>query len=446
MPVYQYKGFDANGTARSGIVDADSAKEARGQLRALRVHVTELDPMDTLTVSSGSKFLPKFLQRRHREQITLLTRQLATMLRSGIPLASCLTALVEQAAHPDLEVVLRDIRERVTQGASFAEALANHPGYFDELFVNMVKAGEAAGNLDVILGRLADFNQKQDRMRAKLKASMAYPLVLMAFGVVVVIVLMTFVVPRILKVLRKSGGKNAELPLPTEILVSVSGFVGQWWWALFLLMILAWVAFTIAMRSEEFRYRVDRLRLRIPIIGDLFRKVSVSRFCVTLSTLLKSGIPALNALAIVKGIVGNSVMARVVGEIHDKIIEGADISGPVKKSGVFPPVVGYMIAVGEQAGTLEDMLERVAESYDDEVEITSQKVTSIVEPVLIIGLALVIGFIVISILPPDSANRTGGRRLTGCERMARRRGGAGCPEAEAARELSCTETAERRHA
>ena len=399
MPVYQYKGYDLGGGSRTGIVDADSPKEARGQLRAMHVHVTEIEPLDTLQVSTARRFLPAFLQRRHREQVTLLTRQLATMLRSGIPLASCLTALVEQAGHPDLEIVLRDIREKVTQGASLAEALAHHRGYFDDLFVNMVKAGEAAGNLDVILGRLADFNQKQDRMRARLKASMAYPVVLVCFGIVVVIVLMTFVVPRILKLLRR-GNRGGDLPLATEILVTVSGFIGQYWWVMLALTVMGYAMFRVAMRSEEFRYRWDRLQMRIPIMGDLYRKVSVSRFCVTLSTLLKSGIPALQALAIVKGIVGNMVMARVVGEIHDKIVEGADISGPVKKSGVFPPVVGYMIAVGEQAGTLEEMLERVAESYDDEIEITSQKVTSMVEPILIIALALVIGFIVIAILLP----------------------------------------------
>jgi type II secretory pathway component PulF len=165
-------------------------------------------------------------------------------------------------------------------------------------------------------------------------------------------------------------------------------------------VVLAWLTFRVAMRNEEFQYKWDKFRLRLPILGDLFRKSAVSRFCTTFATLLKSGIPALQALTIVKGIVGNVVLARVVDEIHQKIVEGADISGPVKKSGVFPPVVGYMIAVGEQAGTLEEMLERVAESYDVEVEITSQKVTSLIEPVLIVVLALVVGFIVVAILLP----------------------------------------------
>ena len=400
MPVFQYKGIDAGGAARAGILDADSAKEARLQLRSMHVHVTELEPLSALTVGSSRRFLPKFLQKRHREEVVLLTRQLGTMLRSGIPLASCLTALVEQAGHQDLEVVLRDIREKVTQGATFADALAHHPGYFDDLFVNMVKAGEAAGNLDVILARLADFMQKQERIRAKVKAALAYPIVMIVFGILVVTVLMTFVVPRILSVLKKGPQKDAPLPLPTQILVTVSTFMGNYWWAILIALIVLWLMFRVAMRSEEFQYKWDRFRLRLPILGDLFRKSAVSRFCTTFGTLLKSGIPALQALTIVKGIVGNVVLARVVDEIHQKIVEGADISGPVKKSGVFPPVVGYMIAVGEQSGTLEEMLERVAESYDSEVEITSQKVTSLIEPILIVCLSLVVGFIVVAILLP----------------------------------------------
>jgi general secretion pathway protein F len=400
VPVYQYKGFDAGGAARAGILDADSAKEARLQLRSMHVHVTDLEPLSTLTVGSSRRFLPAFLQKRHREEIVLLTRQLGTMLRSGIPLASCLTAMVEQAAHQDLEVVLRDIREKVTQGATFADALAHHPGYFDDLFVNMVKAGEAAGNLDVILARLADFMQKQERIRAKVKAALAYPIVMIIFGIVVVTVLMTFVVPRILSVLQKGPQKNAPLPVPTQILVTVSGFMGSYWYVIFGSVVVGWLMFRVAMRNEEFQYKWDRFRLRMPILGDLFKKSAVSRFCTTFGTLLKSGIPALQALTIVKGIVGNVVLARVVDEIHQKIVEGADISGPVKKSGIFPPVVGYMIAVGEQSGTLEEMLERVAEAYDSEVEITSQKVTSMIEPILIVCLSLVVGFIVVAILLP----------------------------------------------
>lgn len=401
MPVFTYKGYDQNGAAREGILDADSAKEARIQLRGMRVMVTDLVPMETLTVSTARRFLPAFLQRRHRQQITLLTRQLSTMLRSGIPLASCLTALVEQAGHPDLEVVLRDVRERVTQGATLAEGLGHHPGYFNDLYVNMVRAGEASGTLDEVLARLADFNQKQERIRSKISAALAYPMVMVVFGVIVVIVLMTFVVPRIMTVIQRGpGGKKASLPLPTEILITVSNFTGTYWWAIIGAIVAGAVLFKLMLRNSEVAYRYDAMLLRMPVLGDLFRKSAVSRFCITLSTLLKSGIPALQALTIVRGIVGNKVLERVVGEVHEKIIEGADISGPIKKSGVFPPVVGYMIAVGEQAGTLEEMLSRVAEAYDDEVEISAQKVTSMIEPLLIVAMSLVVGFIVIAILLP----------------------------------------------
>lgn len=401
MPVFQYKGYDTDGKGREGILDADSPKEARIQLRAMRVHVTDLVPLETLTVSSVKRFLPAFMQRRHRGQITLLTRQLATMLRSGIPLASCVNALVEQAGHPDLEIVLRDIREKITQGVTFADALSNHPGYFDDLFCNMVKAGETAGTLDEVLGRLADFNQKQDRIRGKISAALAYPMVMVFFGVIVVIVLMTFVVPRIMGVIQRGpSGKQAVLPLPTRILVGASDFMGAYWPVVVGTIVALFVLFRLAMKSEDFAYKVDAFRLRIPLLGDLFRKSAVSRFCVTLATMLKSGIPALQALSIVEGIVGNRVMAKVVRDVHAKIVEGADISGPIKRSGVFPPVVGYMIAVGEQAGTLEEMLTRVSEAYDEEVELSAQKVTSMIEPILIVAMSLVVGFIVVAILLP----------------------------------------------
>lgn len=401
MPVFQYTGYDPAGKARNGLLDADSAKEARIQLRAMRLHVTELTPLESLTQTSAKRFLPAFLQGRQRGQIIMLTRQLSTMLKSGIPLASAVTALIDQAGHPDLEVVLRDVREKITQGVTLGDALAAHPGYFDDLYVNMVKAGEASGTLDEVLSRLADFTHKQARIRSKIQAALAYPMVMVVFGVVVVIVLMTFVVPRILQVLTRGQGRGkVELPLPTKILVNVSDFMGTYWLLVVGVLVGAFLLFRLSMRNEEMRYRWDAFRLRLPILGDLFRKSCVSRFCITFSTLLKSGIPALQALTIVKGIVGNKVMERVVDDVHQKIIEGADISGPIKKSGVFPPVVGYMIAVGEQAGTLEEMLSRVAESYDEEVELSSQKVTSMIEPLLIISMSVIVGFIVVAILLP----------------------------------------------
>jgi general secretion pathway protein F len=401
VPVYEYRALDAAGKQKTGILDADTPREARLKLREQKVHVVELKAKETGTVASAARrdWVPAFLRRRHSEEVAGLTRQLATMLKSGIPLAQSLGALIDQAEHPDLEIVLRDIREKVTQGAALADALAFHPDYFNDLFVNMVKAGQAAGNLDEVLRRLADYMQKQNRMRAKVKAALAYPMVMVIVGTLVIIGLMSFVVPRILSVI-KAQGKKGSLPLPTQILIAASNFVREWWWLILVVAVLFWVMYRGALRSEGFRYRRDKFLLRLPLFGDLLRKAAVSRFAVTLSTLLKSGVPALHALTIVKAVVDNQVLGRVVGEVHDRILEGADISSPIKRSGVFPPVVGYMISIGEQSGQLEDMLERVAESYDEELELSTSKLTSILEPILIVAMALVVGFIVMAVLLP----------------------------------------------
>jgi general secretion pathway protein F len=399
MPVYEYKALDSAGKPKEGILVADTPKEARLKLRDLKVHVVYLSQKKNV---GGAKrdWIPGFLKRRNNEAVSGITRQLSTMLRSGIPLAQCLTALIDQAEHPDVEAVLRDVREKVTQGASLSDALAFHPNYFTELYVNMVRAGQAAGTLDVVLARLADFMQKQNRMRARVKAALAYPMVMVIVGTLVVIGLMTFVVPRILAVIKSAGKGKASLPLPTEILVTSSNFIKDWWWVLGLLLALLWFMYHGALKSEEFRYRRDKFLLRLPMAGDLLKKQAVSRFSVTLSTLLKSGVPALHALTIVRNVVGNSVMSRVIGQVHEKIMEGADIAGPIKQSGVFPPVVGYMISIGEQSGQLEEMLERVAEAYDEELEVATTKLTAILEPILIVAMAIVVGFIVLAVLLP----------------------------------------------
>jgi general secretion pathway protein F len=399
VPVFEYRALDGKGKVREGILDADTAKEARLKLRDQKVHVVDLRTKSDIG-GKRRKWMPGILRRRHNEEVSGVTRQLATMLKSGIPLAQSLTALIEQAETPDIEAVLRDVREKVTQGASLADALAFHPAYFTELFVNMVKAGQAAGNLDVVLKRLADYMQKQNRMRARVKAALAYPFVMIIIGTLVVIGLMTFVVPKILAVIKAAGKGKAILPLPTQILVMASNFVRDWWWAALIGAFLLWFFYRGALRSEGFRYRRDRFLLSIPIMGDLMKKQAVSRFAITLATLLRSGVPALHALTIVRSVVDNQVLARVVGEIHDRILEGADISTPMKKSGIFPPVVGYMISIGEQSGQLEEMLERIAESYDEELEVATTKFTSLLEPILIVGMAVVVGFIVLAVLLP----------------------------------------------
>jgi general secretion pathway protein F len=399
VPVFNYKGLGSDGSAKTGIIDADSPREARLKLRQQNVLVTEMSQRgDTIRRDrQKTKILQFSRAKKGRTEVPMYTRQLATLLKAGIPLAQAMSALIEQCQIEDLEATFRDVREKLTQGLSFAEALAYHPGYFSDLYVNMVKAGEASGSLDRVLDRLADYLQRQAQLRNKVMAALAYPMVMMMVGTIIVIVLMTFVVPKVMKVVEQSGQK---VPTMTLILKGTADFMGANWFFLMAGVLLLIIGHRFGMRHAEYHYRVDAFKLRIPVLGDLFRKAAVSRFAVSMSTLLKSGVPVLEALKIVKDIVSNQVLARVLDTVHKRIIEGTDIATPIKKSRVFPPVVGYMIAVGEQSGRLEEMLDRVAEAYDEEVSVQTQKVTSLLEPLLIVGMALVVGFIVIAVMLP----------------------------------------------
>jgi general secretion pathway protein F len=399
MPVYDYKGLSAAGQPKTGIIDADSPREARIKLRSQNVLVTDIAAREeTIRRDKQKRKVLQFKRgRKGKNEVPMYTRQLATLLKAGIPLAHAMSALIEQCQIEDLEAAFRDVREKLTQGLGFAEALAYHPEYFPDLYVNMVKAGEASGSLDKVLDRLADYLQRQAQIRNKVMAALAYPIVMIMVGVVIVIVLMTFVVPKVMEVIKQSGQK---LPVMTAMLKGGADFLGANWLWLMLIVVALLLAHRFAMRKEDYRYRVDQFKLKIPVLGDLFRKAAVSRFAVSMSTLLKSGVPVLEALRIVRDIVDNQVLARVIDTVQKRIVEGTDIATPIKKSKVFPPVVGYMIAVGEQSGQLEEMLDRVAEAYDEEVSVQTQKVTSLLEPLLIVGMAAVVGFIVISVMLP----------------------------------------------
>ena len=261
----------------------------------------------------------------------------------------------------------------------------------------MVKAGEASGNLEVVLQRLADYMLKQNRLKNRIQAALMYPMIMVAVGILVVSLLMTVVVPKLVTLIQ---AKNAVLPLPTKILIGVSDFLTQFWY-LIPLGLLAILLFIKSIRKTEAgKYSTDNMLLKSPIFGDLFKKGAISRFTVTLATLLKSGVPVLEALIIVRNIVDNAVLSRVIKDVHKAIMEGADISSPLKKSGVFPPAVGYMIAVGEQSGELEQILETISAAYEEEIEIATQKMTALLEPVLILFMAGVVAFIVLSIILP----------------------------------------------
>ncbi len=400
MPVYNYRALKEDGGADAGVIDADSPKDARLKLKGRRLHVTDLQSLGGGDDKPGSppKKRSTWFMRRRPEQIAMITRQMATLLGSGIPMIGALSAIIDQVEYQDLKAAMMDVREKVSQGGTLSEALNGHPIYFGELFVNMVRAGEAGGNLDKVLFRVADYLHAQNRTRAKVVAAMTYPIIMVVIGVGVVTVLLTYVVPKIMEVIQKQG--KAALPLPTEILLAASGFMGRYWWLLLGIGIGAAVAYVQARATKAGRLWIDTAKLKIPVMGNLIKKAAISRFAMTFATLLESGLPVLEAMGVVRRVVDNELLADTLDMIRTKIAEGADISTPLKQSKVFPPVVGYMISVGEESGRLEELLKKTAEAYDEEVEVAAQKMTALLEPIMIVFMAVVVGFIVLAILLP----------------------------------------------
>ncbi|MEK7483321.1 MAG: type II secretion system F family protein [Planctomycetota bacterium] len=395
MPVYQYKGLDHLGVEKDGILTADTPKQARDRLRNQRVHVVEIQEIQEATKKPSIAL--KFFARKKFGDLAIVTRQLATLISAGITLTESLGALSEQVEDRALQTAFLDIRERITQGQSFGEALGHHTFYFSPLYINMIKAGEASGSLDVVLSRLADYIQSQNRIKSKVSAAMTYPIIMLVIGVAVVTFLMTFVVPKITGLLKV---RKSVLPLPTTILINVSNFFVSYWYLLIVLFMVVIGGYRLFVSTSKGRLFVDTYILKIPLVGPLFRKQAVSRFSVTFATLLGAGLPVLECLSILKNVVNNKLMSNTLEEVSTRILEGADISTPLKKSGVFPPVVGYMIAVGEQTGQLENILTKISVAYDEEIDIATQKLTAMMEPIMIVVLAVIVGFIVLAIVLP----------------------------------------------
>ncbi|MFM7280878.1 MAG: type II secretion system F family protein [Planctomycetia bacterium] len=413
MPIFEYKAYAQGGSVQTGVIDADTPREARNRLRKDNLLVSEIRELRggkaVKAKKAGEK--PSFLQKLRTERarssgpssrnldiLTASTRQMGTLLGSGIPLAETLKAMIEQAETRETETMFREIRERINQGASLADALTEHPYMFGELYINMVRAGEATGNVDVVLRRLADYLQGQRTLRRKVVSALTYPALMIGIGLIVVSILMAVVVPQITSMIQDMG---QALPTSTQVLIMISDLFKNWWWlgALF----IAAVSFTferVYRTSPNGRLAIDRTMLKLPIVGDLLRKQAVARFTRTLSTLLQSGVPAVQSLEITKTVVGNRVIADATDHIRQRILEGTDISTPLKATGVFPAVVGYMVSVGEQSGELEQMLDRIASAYDEEIDIATERLTSVLEPLMIVFLAVVVGYIVISIVMP----------------------------------------------
>jgi general secretion pathway protein F len=411
VPVYSWKGLNTAGKSVTGTRDADGPKALRQNLRKDGVFITEhrevLAGGQRAAARSGgganvSVFkreidLKGMLERVRPLEVAAFTRQLATLIKAGIPLAEALGALAEQGENKKFQRVLAEIRQKVNEGSSLAETLSAHPAIFPELYTNMVRSGEAAGNLDAVLARLADFLDAEHVLRSKVSSALTYPIIMLILGTIIMGVLMVVVVPKITSIFQDMG---KTLPWNTQLLIFLSDLVGSYWWALIVFGGLVYWIFRRWSRQPKGRAVLDRVRLKLPLIGPLVRFVGVARFSRTLATMLAAGVPVLAALEITKKVLNNTVLEKVVEEARDAIREGESIATPLKRSGQFPSLMVHMVAVGERSGQLEAMLENVATAYERDVEGKVARLTTVLSPLLIVGMALCVVFIVFSVLQP----------------------------------------------
>jgi len=392
MPVYKYKAINEKGRSVEGIVDAESPKSATDKLKRQGIFLSSLKEVKKEKTRSFSLF-----RGISTSELALTTRQFSTLISAGLPLEASLVVLSEQTEDPMLSQVLTQVRDKVSEGSSLNNALREHPKVFSDLYINIVKAGEASGTLDIVLLRLADFLEKQTALRSRVRSALIYPIFMFFIGSGVLFFMMSYVIPKIAKIFEDS---RKALPLITEVLIGFSNFFSQ---NLFFILIffigLFFIMYSFS-RRERGRILFDRLTLKIPIFGRIARMVIISRFTRTLGTLLASGIPLLNAIEIGEAITGNTVYINALQSVREDIKEGTSIAGPLRESGVFPPLVTRMIAVGEQTGELEEMLVKIADTYDLQVETSVSALTSLLEPIMIVIMGAVVGFIVFAILLP----------------------------------------------
>ncbi|MEI6166102.1 MAG: type II secretion system F family protein [bacterium] len=422
MPKFRYVAMDAKGREVEGMLDADNETRALTALKdkgLFPTSVTDIGggrnrgpsrgsgggkgPVVAKVQSSGGSReikMPSFLQPRIKEkQIMIFTRQLATLVDAGLPLLRCLHVLQKQEKNPQFRDALAGMAESVEGGSTFAESMSQFPKVFTPFFVNMVKAGETSGALQTILVRLAEFMEKSNKIRNKVKGAMVYPLVVMVMAALILIVLMVFVIPKFKEIFDDLlGGKS--LPMLTQAVIAMSNFMAQQWY-IGLGIIIVWVVgFKSFKATRSGQEMLDRIMLKMPIFGTLVQKTAIGNFTRTLGTLMTGGVPILQALNIVKEVTNNAVLSRAVEQVHDSVKEGETIVVPLEASGVFPSMVVSMVQVGEETGALPEMLMKIAENYDDEVDTAVDALTSVIEPIMIMLLAVIVGTIVIAMFMP----------------------------------------------
>ena len=398
MAVYEYRGLDQAGRGIKGIIDADSPRLARTKLRSSGIFPTEIltDRHTKKSVVEGVSIGALFSRIRIQE-ISIMTRQMATLVGAGLPIVEALNALIDQTENVRLKKVITQVRENVNEGSSLADAMSRFPKVFSQLYVNMINAGESSGALDIVLKRLADFMENQVMLRNKVLSTLSYPIILVFVGVAILTFLLVSVVPKVVSIFDEL---RQALPVPTVILIVVTDFLKDYWWILLLVVAGSILALRHYAGTETGRQNYNRIILKIPIMGKLLRIIATTRFARTLAILLNSGIPLLQSMDIAKAVVNNVVISGAIESAKEDIREGESIAEPLRRSKVFPSMVTHMIAVGEKTGELEQMLFRISEAYDNEVETMISRITSLLGPIVILFLGGIVLFIVLSILLP----------------------------------------------
>jgi len=396
MPIFEYKGLDKSGKNVKGIIDADNMRTARSKLKKDNIFVVDIK--DKQKSAHSKKKKTSSAGGVNVQDLSLMTRQLATLIKANIPLVDALAAVSEQVENPTLAEVLAESKNTVNEGGQFFKALAKYPNIFSKTFVSMCEAGEMSGSLDTILLRLADFTEAQAQLRSKVSSAMTYPIIMLVVTLALLGFLFTVLIPKMMVIFESNPGM--VLPWYSVAVISFSSIMVNYWYIIFGSMVIGVLIFLNWKRSPSGSEQWDAISLKLPLIGATVRMVAVARFTRTLGTLLAGGVPMLNALDIVRNVVDNHVLSLAIEEARNNISEGETISGPLKKSGQFPPIVIHMVNIGEKTGELENMLMQVSDAYDFQVKNKLEKLTSLMGPIVTILMGFAIAIIVFAILVP----------------------------------------------
>lgn len=398
MPVFEYQALNAKGKKEKGIIDASSGTQARTRLRSQGKYPVSITLSTNQNTSAGSRSLNFSLFSRVKPgEISATTRQLATLMGAGIPLVQSLESLIDQTRNPALKRAVAQIKDSVNEGNTLTSALGEHPNLFSSIFINMVRAGEASGSLDIVLERLAEFSEKQEALKARFQAALVYPIFMAFIGTAILFILITYIVPNITQVFDEM---DRVLPVPTLFLIGLSDFLKAYWWSIPIIIVVFTTVTRILIRQEFGRRIWDMVKLRVPVVGPVTQKIILARIASTLGSLLDNGVGLMASMQIVQTLVNNVHVSGVIEEAMQHIEKGQSMTVSLEDSPWFPPMFVQMVSVGEQTGNLENMLKKVSTAYERDVETAIMAMTSLLEPLMIVVMGLAVGFVVLSILLP----------------------------------------------